>query len=186
MSESTDWLDTQTKAQLAADPPDKLAPPIVSGFSLVLLQRGPDRLRVERILTRLVVNLASISTECPCVVRRGLSLADALLGQFEFICADSISIFVGDEVAQNAPPTYLNDLFGRLRKSPEFQLVTVCVRSVPDDDRGIRFLEQFFGHALKLPATQVVAYKKARIMQHWASKLGAVVDVTDPGDGAPE
>ena len=91
MSESTEWLDTQTKMQLAADPPDKLAPPTVGGFSLVLLNRGPNRQRVEGVLRTLVDDPTSIVTKCPCIVRRGLSLADALLGQFELICADSIS-----------------------------------------------------------------------------------------------
>jgi hypothetical protein len=56
------------------------------------------------------------------------------------------------------------------------------VHSVPDDERGTRFLDQFFGKALQLPATRFVAHKKARIMRHWASKLGAVVEMMDCGD----
>jgi hypothetical protein len=186
--ESTDWLDTQTKAQLAAEPPEKLAPPTVGGFSLVLLERGADIERVDEALRRLVADggpiRRGIPTKCPCVVRRGLSLPDALLGQFELICTDSVSVFVSDDVVRSATAEYLSGLFCRVRASPEFRQVTVRVDSAPSDDHGVRFLYRFFGHIPQLPAAQVVAHKKARIMQHWASKLGAVVEVADATDGA--
>jgi hypothetical protein len=179
MSDSSDWLDTQTKAQLAESPPDKLAPPVVAGFSLVLLERGPDRRRVDQTLQALVANPACAPSACPCVVQRGLAFTDALQGQFELICADSISVFVNDDVLRTANASYLQELFQTLRKSPEFQPVTVCVHSVPIDDGGMRFLHQFFGELPRLPATHVVARKKARIMQHWGSKLGAVIESED-------
>ncbi len=50
MSVSNDWLDTQTKAQLEKNPPEKLAPPVVARYSLVLLERGSDSQRVDRTL----------------------------------------------------------------------------------------------------------------------------------------
>ena len=85
MSEPNDWLDTQTKAQLAACPPEKLAPPTVAGYSLVLLEPGPDRRRVDETLQRLIGNSTFAPWRCPFIVQHDLSLTDALEGQFELI-----------------------------------------------------------------------------------------------------
>jgi hypothetical protein len=179
MSKSTDWLDTQTKAQLQKSPPDKLAPPVVGGYSLVLLERGTDRERVFRTIQALAEDADKVVSKCPVVVRHNLSLADALEGQFELVCTDSISVFLNDNVIRAAEPAYLDDLYRTVRKSAEFEPVTIHLRSIPDDEDGKRFLRQFFGQVLGVPATHIVARKKARIMLHWGSKLGAVVEIED-------
>jgi hypothetical protein len=176
MSDPNDWLDTQTKAQLAACPPEKLAPPTVAGYSLVLLERGPDRRRVDGTLQRLIGDSSFAPRRCPFVIQRALALTDALQGQFELICADSVSVFIADEVVQNATKQYLYELFQSFCLSPEFQQVRIHVESVPQNDDGARFLHQFFGEGLSPPFTQVVARKKARIMQHWGTRLGAAVE----------
>ena len=180
MSNSNDWLDTQTKAQLERSPPDKLAPPVVAGYSLVLLERGCDIQRVDRTLRALIEDRNYVPRKCPFVVRRELSLADAIEGQFELICTDSISVFVNDDVVRTAKASYLYDLFETVRNSSEFQPIRVHLKSVPDDERGRRFLSQFFGQVLNVPTTHVVARKKARIMYHWGNKLGAVIEPEDP------
>ncbi len=179
MTESNDWLDLQTQEQLAACPPEKLAPPTVAGYSLVLLERGYDRARIDRTLQSLVNDTEYKPPPCPFVLLKELSLADAMQGQFELICADSISVFIDSEVLLNAKKLYLNNLFNSLRKSREFQPVKIRVQSIPDGGRGEAFLQQFFGKVLKLPITQVVARKKARIMRHWATKLGAIVECNE-------
>jgi len=179
MFESEDWLDAETKAQLASNPPNKLAPPAVGGYTLVLLERGYNRQRVNRTLAALIDDPAKLRKQSPLVVNTQLSLSDALEAQFELICADSISVFLDDEIFLNASATYLVELFAELRKSPEFEPVRVRVSSVPNDERGARYLEQFFGEALNLPITQIVPRKKAHIMQHWAGKVGAIMELHD-------
>jgi hypothetical protein len=179
MSEPIDWLDTQTKEQLEPCPPQKLAPPVVAGYSLILLEQGPDPQRMDRTLRLLARDTIKSPYPCPGVIQSMLSLTDALLGQFELICADSISVFLDDEVWQNAKKSYLNDLFQTLRQSTEFQPVRVSIPSLPDGERVAPFLEQFFGEARTPPITQVVARKKSRIMRHWGSKLDISVECED-------
>jgi hypothetical protein len=171
-----DWLDTESQSQLAANPPQKLAPPTVAGYSLVLLEIGANRRRVAQTLEHLIGQPVPKTPPCPCVVQRDLSLADAMQGQFELICADSISVFIDDDVLRNAKPEYLDGLFRDLRQSPEFQPVRLEVHMVPDGQRGANFLRQFFGCELKTPFSRRVARKKARIMQHWGEKIGALVE----------
>jgi hypothetical protein len=178
--DAEDWLDTETQAQLAADPPEKLAPPTVAGYSLVLLAIGANRRRVAQTLAQLIGQAVPKTPLCPCVVQRDLSLADAMQGQFELICADSTSVFIDDEVIRNAHPKYLDELFANLRRSPEFQPVRVQIHAVPDGQRGANFLRQFFGREIKPPFFRRVARKKARIMQHWGKRVGAIVEWTEP------
>ena len=178
--DADDWLDTETQAQLAASPPEKLAPPTVSGYSLILLDIGPNRQRVAQALELLIDQHVPKTPPCPCVVQRELSLADAMQGQFELICADSVSVFIDDDVARNAKPNYLDELFKNLRGSREFQPVRLQVHMVPDGERGANFLRQFFGREIKTPFFRRVARKKARIMQHWGEKVGAIVEWTAP------
>lgn len=52
MSDSHDWLDTETQAILAGTPPRKLAPAKVANFSLVMLAEGDDPLRMTEALRR--------------------------------------------------------------------------------------------------------------------------------------
>ncbi len=143
MSDSCEWLDTQTKAELAGSPPQKSAPPTEAGYSIVLLRHGYDLQRVDSVLERIVSDSRTLGRECPLVVRSGLSETDAIEIQFEFICVDSVSVFIEDQVLENAAQDYLNDLYETLLQSSEFQPMRVHVVSVPPDNDGMRFLEQF-------------------------------------------
>ncbi len=174
-ADSANWLDTQTEAELRKCPPGKLAPPDVDGYSLVLLERGPDRRRVDEAVASLADGQANVAGECPLIVRQNLSLADALVGQFKLICTDSISIFLDDEVMLHGEPAYLHRLFQIVRESDEFATVTVQLRGVPDDEDGRRLLRQFFGQVVGVAATHTMPRKKARIMAHWGAKFGARV-----------
>jgi hypothetical protein len=185
----SNWLDTETKAMLQQVPPGKLAPPETGIFTLVLLRKGNDRNWVIRALTRLpgmrqerAMSLASQS--CPLPVARSLSLADAILGQFELICCDSISIFLKDEVALPGDREYLNQLFEQVGSSPEFESVNVTLRSLPDSVASRNFLDQFLGPTDATSALLAgrlhrdrMMRKKARILEHWAEKIGAEVAV---------
>jgi hypothetical protein len=186
------WLDTETQALLQQAPPDKLAPPDTDTFALVLLEQGKDLAGVERALVRvpgILVKkaLSLVAQACPLAIASGLSLTDAVLGQFELVCSDSISVFLSDEVISSAGSYYLTELYGQLRYSPEFETVDVQIAAVPDTELGNRFAEQFFGGvaAASLFGKNGEAYqgtmmrKKARIMAHWAKKIGAQVQVAN-------
>jgi hypothetical protein len=121
-----------------------------------------------------------ITRRLPCTVKATLSHADALLGQFELISSDAISVFLNDEVFNGASRKYLNELYSQLVQSPEFEIVSLNVESIPSTDRGNDFVDQFLGNdgawrteVLKLPR------KKARIMEHWARKIGGHVTWCD-------
>ena len=66
----------------------------------------------------------------PAPVKKGLSHPDAQTAQFELMSCDAVSVFVADEVVAQAPADYLADLYARLLKSEEFELVTVRIDSV--------------------------------------------------------
>ena len=177
------WLDTETKALLQRTPPNKLAPPGTTGFTLVMLSvYGDDNSRVVRAIKRIERTSSEFSSRrpltrgLPFAVTSGLSLADALLGQFELISSDAISVFLDDEVFNEATQRYLNELYAQLIQSPEFEVVRLRIEFIPATNRGEDFIEQFVGsddswrsHVLKLPR------KKARIMEHWAKKIGGRV-----------
>jgi hypothetical protein len=107
-----------------------------------------------------------------------LSYDAALEAQFELICCDSISVFLDDAVVLGATAAYLLELFAKLRASPEFQLVSIQLESVPAGERGMKFLKQFLGTPSPLPFKAAVARKKARIMKHWAVRIGATMTVS--------
>lgn len=182
------WLDTETKALLQQVPPGKLAPPNTATFTLVLLKKGADSARLTWSLARVPGcskqgASAAVSRICPLLITSGLSLADAVLGQFELICGDSISVFLRDEVALSATGDYLGQVYAQFRRSQEFEEVTVHVASVPDTDQGRRFGEQFLGYTAdnvddtpkNYPLEMRIMRKKARIMAHWARKIGAKI-----------
>jgi hypothetical protein len=129
------WLDTETKALLQRVPPEKCAPPDTCTFTLVLLRRGWDRVRMARYLTRIPglskERAATLALRPGVPVASSLSLADALLGQFELICCDSSSIFLRDEVVSSAAREYLSQLYSQFQQSREFEKVIVTVSCVP-------------------------------------------------------
>jgi hypothetical protein len=187
------WLDTETKALLQQIPPEKFAPPDTGTFTLVLLEKGRDVVRVAQSLARVsgvreekVKHL--VSQCCPVPVASSLSMADALLAQFELVCCDSVSVFLKDEVVSSASRSYLTRLYSQFKSSPEFDDVIVTVSSIPKTDQGIRVVDQFFGGvewvSCDVPAGYsyrgIMKRKKARILTHWAKKIGG--EVTIAGD----
>ena len=106
---------------------------------------------------------------------------DALLGQFELVCCDAVSVILRDEVVAEGDPSYLARLYDRLRGAEEFRPAFLEIRSVPDSELGRDFVDQFVGIDWEGFRRRVetggrlrlqVAFKKARIMLHSASKIG--------------
>ena len=186
------WLDTETKAILQQVPPEKDAPPDTGTFTLVLL-RGKlavNPARVKEVLVRIpgisastAAKLAFFTASQPVVA--GLSLPDALLWQFELICRDVVSVFLRDGIISSAGrERYLPRVYAQLRQSPEFEPVNVTVSGIPDNDIGERFVRQFLHGGedvdYRVQKSQYtyegeVTRKKARIMAHWAKRIGARV-----------
>jgi hypothetical protein len=173
------WLDTETKALLQRSPPKKLAPSDIDTFGLVLLAiQGQERERLTEAIGRVVGSSpedtrAIIARPMPITLKQGLSYEDALLGQFELICCDAVSVFLADEVIEEATQNYLADLYGRLLQSQEFQSISIRIEHIPSNDKGEEFLHRFVGRAeISLPLELEVMCKKARIMKHWAPKIG--------------
>jgi hypothetical protein len=188
--EQPPWLDPQTEAILQATPPETPTAPAAwsSGFTIVLLRKGlePDRLvrAIERIWCEPERPATPIlNASCPIVVHTGLTLEEAVLGQFELICCDCISVFVRDEIVADGSAEYLRELYSQLRTSPEFQPVSITITLVPDTGAGRRFCDQF----LSVAASEEIRYgveiamrgrvfqKKARMMAYWAMEIGTRV-----------
>ena len=143
-----DWLDTETKALLQRSPPEKLAPPDTATFSLVLLAfAGVDHgtlLRAARFVAEASDGATRLlSSRLPVCVNKGLSYSDAQIGQFELICCDAVSVIISDEVIAGTSADYLADLYAKLRKIDEFELVAVRIDFVPDSPKGQEFCNRF-------------------------------------------
>jgi len=190
--EGSPWLDAETKAILQSVPPEECVALGVSGFTLVLLERGFQVDRLVRAFQRIhldperAVN-SLLFAPCPTVVRSGLTLDQAIVGQFELVCCDCVSVFLRDEIAAEGTAEYLRSLYSRLRASPEFQPVFLAITLVPDTDAGRRFCDQFLSSALEKRVRygsegivrDRVFRKKARIMAHWASEMGVRLAVEE-------
>jgi hypothetical protein len=185
-----DWLDTETKALLQKLPPEKLAPPDTVAFTLVMLAvRGQNR----HGLVRAVRQAAQVSAEeaeriltrgLPLSVKTGLSYADAQIAQFELICCDAVSVIIVDDVVAGAPADYLRELYADLQNIDEFELVPVRINYIPDDPGGKAFCDRFLdGRRPNLPAVVELMRKKARIMEHWARKIGGSVTMLSKRPG---
>jgi hypothetical protein len=183
------WLDTETRAILQGAPPEKLAPPDAVGFTLVLLSKTNDQERLRQALakagcTNPAASEVILTSPCPQVVAVGMTAEDAMLGQFELACCDSAAVFIRDEVVAGNDQPYLSDVYAKLSSSSEFQPVGIDIHSVPNDDQGRRYLQQFLGvhefflEWIGLPLHQTVMKKKARMMRHWGEKIGADVRMT--------
>jgi hypothetical protein len=177
-----DWLDTETKALLGGAPPGKLSPPDTMAFTLVLLSvHGCQRNALVRALQR-VAEASQGDAEhilggmFPAPVKKGLSYADAQLGQIELICCDAVSVFIVDTVVAEAPADYLANAYAKLLRSEEFELVSMRIDSIPAGPSGRMFCDRFLdGSTPRLPAVVDLMRKKARIMSHWAAKIGGQV-----------
>jgi hypothetical protein len=180
------WLDTETKAILQKEDDSKLAPPMAAEFGLVLLRKGGDEPRLIRSICRInncpeteAIALARKTT--PVIINPGLTEAEALWGQFELICCDAVAAFVRSEVLIEQARDYLIQVFQRVMQSPEFRPTRIDVLEVPATEAGEKFMEQFIGRVApegKRPLdefTLIVPYKKARLMKHWAARVGVQV-----------
>lgn len=176
------WLDTETKMLLQRSPPEKLAPPNTSTFALVLL--AAQRVNRERLISAVErIREASrdeaakiLEHSLPIMVKRGLSYEDAMLGQFELITCDAISAFLSDEVVDNASESYLAELYENVCRSSEFERIPVRIDSLPVDEKGKEFMIRFIGAVdCHFPLKLTAMKKKARIMEHWAVKIGGQI-----------
>ncbi len=175
------WLDTQTKELLQKVPDGTLAPPRTAEFALVLLRKGQDHDRLVGAITQInkcsrsdAAELANRQT--PVTINLDLTEEDALWGQFELICTDTVSIFLRSEVIAQNDRSYLWPLFQKILQSSEFIPATVSISDVPVTESGEKFVEQFLGRVpveRVFPVLVTMPFKKARIMEHWAIKIGA-------------
>lgn len=176
------WLDTETKSILWKEPELKLAPPKAGEFALVLLKEGKDFKRLVRALQRTnkcteheATNLAC--SRLPYVVNQGLTEAEALYGQFELICCDSISVFLRSEILSGqSDKSYLETLLHQILASSEFQPVIAQIESIPKTELGEKFIDQFLGKSFRqadgTPKPLCITFKKARLMKLWADRIG--------------
>jgi len=181
------WLDTETKAILQQEYDPKLAPPKVGEFALVLLQKGADLDRLIRAVSRInecskEAAVGVTSLPLPITINSGLAEAEALYGQFELICCDAVAAFIRSEVWQDQSNSeYMKALLRKVLRSPEFRSINLEVLEVPATESGQKFVDQFLGHSQwsrngeGLPLSVRVPFKKARIMDHWAARIGAQV-----------
>src|SRR5882724_11538934 len=180
------WLDTETKAILQRVDEPKVAPSKVAEFALVLGYKGVDWKRLVRAVCRINDCNQSQAAELvlrPPPVRINLDLTEgeATFGQFELICCDAISAVIRSEVAAQADREYLQDLLRKISKSPEFVAATVKIEHVPLNEAGQKFVDQFLG--MKVQTLRELGFlrrftmpmKKARILKHWATRVGAQV-----------
>lgn len=185
------WLDTQTKELLQKARNEKPAPSKTAEFALVLLRKGLDHQRLIDALREIrkcsdseAVRLAA--QPAPITIHPDLTEEEALWGQFELICCDAVSIYLRSEVIEQNDSSYLLPLFKKILESSEFKPATVTITQVPATESGEKFLEQFAGDSARkrtFPMTFTVPFKKARIMEHWASRVGAQMEngVADAG-----
>jgi hypothetical protein len=175
------WLDTQTRELLQKVHDDKLAPPKTSEFALILLRKGQDH---QRLLDAIIqINKCGESEavvlakqETPVIINPDLAEEEALWGQFELICCDTISIFLRSEVMEHNDKSYLGPLFKKVLNSSEFKPAMISILEVPQTESGQKFVEQFLGGVpvkRVFPMTLMMPFKKARIMEYWAGRVGA-------------
>jgi len=187
------WLDTETRAVLEKSSVKKSAPPKTREFSLVLLEKGADVARLARAICR--INDCSkpqaqslLQHTPPICLHRDLSYEDALLGQFELICCDAASVCIRSQVVENAELGYLRSLYSQLAHSSEFRHLRMRITHLPENQSGAKFADQFLGIpkaaivSISYPLEIRVSLKKARIMQHWAGRIGARLASDEPLD----
>ena len=178
------WLDTQTQELLQQEPPLKLAPPKAAEFGLVLLQKWVSQQRLVRAICR--INNCSESDAAhllrqpaPVTVNPDLAYEDALVGQFELICCDTPAAVLSSEVLEHGDTSYLTSLLQKISRSPEFRPCSMTVIAIPRTEDGKKFADQFLGidgrglEELAFPFRDEAPFKKARIMKHWAARIGA-------------
>jgi hypothetical protein len=174
------WLDTETKAILQTHCDLKLAPPTTMNFALVLISDASDHQRLVRAIKRInecsEAKAAALAVQRPPItINWELTEADALHGQFELICCDAISIFLRSHVVGSGDRAYLHSLFQKVAHSVEFRSTQVTIDQIPETESGEKFIDQFLGPQSicpGVPMTLDVSFKKARVMKHWAKRIG--------------
>jgi hypothetical protein len=170
------WLDSETRAVLCADPPDKLIATATTSFSLLLIVRGKDEFRVTEIVSAIRSFAPPQTIDLPFVVAQNLELDEAIAGQLALVACDCISAFVRDEVVNAAATETLRQLHKEILSSPEFEQVSVQIESIPESADGRQFRERFFGATIvRTPSKVKVFRKKARLIELWAKRIGATV-----------
>lgn len=180
------WLDTETKSFFDSQPPDRFAPADTVAVTLVMLTHyGRDHHALSRAVQR-VAGLAYGEAErllrqrFPTIVAPGLAYLDALIGQLELICCDAVSVVIPDTVIAYASADYLVGLYGKLRRSDEFQVVNVQIESIPESPSGQTFCDRFLhGKRPPLPAVMRTMRKKARVMRHLGEKIGVRLETPE-------
>jgi len=179
------WLDTQTREILQKVNDTKLAPPKAADFALVLVREGSDHRRLVRAISRINECDEATASELavrpnPVTINFDLTEENALWGQFELVCCDAISVFFRSEVLEQMDRAYLQSLYDQTSKSSEFHPTTVEIKEIPTTESGQKFVDQFLGRfdpasAGVFPKSVTVPFKKARLMQHWATRVGAKI-----------
>lgn len=174
LADTLHWLDLETRAQLLPAPPEDAIATAVHSYSLLLLLFGRDRYRAAEVVREFQRSVGWRQEDLPFVIARGLTVADAMIGQIALACSDCITAFVADEHIRDDNTQFLQRLLLEVSASPEFEPVSVRLDEVPDTEAGKRFCWQFLGSALgfKLPATFMFYRKKVRLMRRWAGRLG--------------
>ncbi len=102
--------------------------------------------------------------------------------EFELVCCDAVAAFIRSEVLlEPGQKDYLDALFQKVLHSPEFKPTRIDVLEVPATEAGEMSMDQFLGDPApgeKRPIDEFslwVPYKKARIMKHWADRVGAQI-----------
>lgn len=184
------WLDTQTKELLQRVGDEKSAPPKTAEFALILLRKGTGRQRLIEAIAKINTCSEPIAASlagrrAPVTINPGLTEEEALWGQFELICCDSISVFLRSDVVEQNDRLYLWPLFKKVLGSAEFRPAKVRILEVPHTESGEKFCEQFLGSSkAAFPVTLTIPYKKARIMHHWAKRVDGRVEINFADVGA--
>ncbi len=146
---------------------------------MLLVKAGPDRNRAIQSVSEIKRFGAKNSTNISIVIAQQLTLDNAMAGQFALSCCDCVSAFVADEIVCDANAGYLQQLSEAVMASPEYELVTVRLMSIPSNDIGRRFSWQFLGVSVGIatPSEIEVHRKKARLMMHWAGKCDVQLEV---------
>ena len=133
------WLIPETKAILSRTPPGVFTPAASDAFTLIALTHfDPFETRVIRAITRILQTSEDdarmmLQERPPFKVRDRLTYAEAINGQFELVCCNAISIFIPDEIFQNASQTYLEALYRTTLQSAEFQTTRVQIGKRPNN-----------------------------------------------------
>jgi hypothetical protein len=177
-----DWLETDARALLWAEPPESAIAVGIVLYSLLLIQHGDDPSRTANVVAMIREQSPAIHAEYSFVIAQQMALDEAVVGQLALACCGCVTAIVRDEVINSADPEYLQELHQQMLGSDEFQPVNATILSVPETDAGRRFCWQFLGLAkgLKAPTTKQIFLKTARLMDYCARNIGVELHFNVP------